>query len=176
MELRYISSIAWNKSKMLKSDINLRNAIWSVAELKIKIPEDLKRKMEKFGVDWSPEIRRMIEREIQNLTEIERIISKSKMTEENALELGRKISKSIAEKFKKHVIGDWCQRSICRSYSRRRNAQSFVTNKILRKFRFVAPEYLFIEIHEHFEEILEKTKLLQNVAKEASPFTVDPKV
>ena len=77
-----------------------------MAELKIKIPEDLKRKMEKFGVDWSPAIRRMIEREIQNLTEIERIISKSKMTEENALELGRKISKSIAEKFKKHVIGD----------------------------------------------------------------------
>ena len=37
-----------------------------MAELKIKIPEDLKRKMEKFGVDWSPAIRRMIEREIQN--------------------------------------------------------------------------------------------------------------
>ncbi len=36
-----------------------------MAELKIKIPEDLKRKMEKFGVDWSPVIRRMIEREIQ---------------------------------------------------------------------------------------------------------------
>ena len=77
-----------------------------MAELKIKIPEDLKRKMEKFGVDLSPEIRRMIEREIQNLTEIERIISKSKMTEEDALELGKKISKSIAERFRKHVTGD----------------------------------------------------------------------
>ena len=77
-----------------------------MAELKIKIPEVLKRKMEKFGVDWSPAIRRMIEREIQNLTEIERIISKSKMTEEGALELGEKISKSIAERFRKHVTGD----------------------------------------------------------------------
>ena len=37
----------------------------------------------------------------------------------------------------------------------------FVTNKILRKFRFIAPEYLFIEIREHFDEILEKTKLSQ---------------
>ncbi|RLI81867.1 hypothetical protein DRP07_06460 [Archaeoglobales archaeon] len=37
----------------------------------------------------------------------------------------------------------------------------FLTNRILRKFRFVAPEYLFIEIHEHFDEILEKTKLSQ---------------
>jgi hypothetical protein len=29
----------------------------------------------------------------------------------------------------------------------------------LRKIRFVAPEYLFIKIHEHFNKILEKTKL-----------------
>jgi hypothetical protein len=36
--------------------------------LKIKIPEDLKRKMDELGVDWSPAIRRMIEKEIQNLT------------------------------------------------------------------------------------------------------------
>ncbi len=76
-----------------------------MVELKIKIPEDLKRKMEKFEVDWSPAIRRIIEREIQNLTEIERIVSKSKMTEEDALELGEKISKSIAERFRDHVGG-----------------------------------------------------------------------
>ncbi|WP_048090908.1 PIN domain-containing protein [Geoglobus acetivorans] len=37
----------------------------------------------------------------------------------------------------------------------------FVMNKILRKFRFIAPEYLFIEIREHFDEILKKTKLSQ---------------
>ncbi len=37
------------------------------------------------------------------MTEMERIISKSKMTEEDALELGEKISKSIAERFRKHV-------------------------------------------------------------------------
>ncbi|MBS7250090.1 MAG: hypothetical protein KIH08_05785 [Candidatus Freyarchaeota archaeon] len=61
-----------------------------MTELKIKIPENPKREMDKFGVDWSPAIRRMIRREIQNLTEIERIISKSRMTEEDALELGGK--------------------------------------------------------------------------------------
>ncbi len=32
----------------------------------------------------------------------------------------------------------------------------FVTNKILGKFRFVAPEYLFVEIREHLDEIFEK--------------------
>ncbi|KUJ94728.1 MAG: hypothetical protein XD40_0049 [Archaeoglobus fulgidus] len=76
--------------------------------MKIKIPEDLKRKMDELGVDWSPAIRRMIEREIQNLSEIERIISKSRMAEEDALELGEKVSKSIAERFRKHVTGDRC--------------------------------------------------------------------
>ncbi|MGQ9721681.1 MAG: hypothetical protein ACUVXA_10215 [Candidatus Jordarchaeum sp.] len=77
-----------------------------MTELKIKIPEDLKRKMEKFGVDWSPAIRRMIKRKIQNLTTIQGIISKSKMTEEDALELGGKVSKSMAERFRKHATGD----------------------------------------------------------------------
>ncbi len=35
----------------------------------------------------------------------------------------------------------------------------FVSNKILGKFRFVAPEYLFIEISKHLTEISEKTRL-----------------
>jgi hypothetical protein len=44
-----------------------------MTELKIEIPEGLRRKMEKFGVDWSPAIRRMFRRAIQNLTETEGI-------------------------------------------------------------------------------------------------------
>ena len=35
----------------------------------------------------------------------------------------------------------------------------FLTNRIAKKFQFVAPEYLFIEILEHFDELLKKTKL-----------------
>ncbi|MEX2705959.1 MAG: hypothetical protein ACTSUQ_01645 [Candidatus Freyarchaeota archaeon] len=53
-----------------------------------------------------PAIRRMIRREVQNLTEIEGIVSGSGMTEEDALELGEKVSKSIAERFRKHATGD----------------------------------------------------------------------
>ncbi len=37
----------------------------------------------------------------------------------------------------------------------------FVTNRILRKFRFIAPEYLFIEIRKHFDEMMTKTELSQ---------------
>jgi len=74
-----------------------------VAELRIEIPEDLKRKMEKFRIDWSQAIRRMIEREIQNLERLEEIASRSQMTEKDASELSEKVSKSIAEKFRKYV-------------------------------------------------------------------------
>ena len=77
-----------------------------MAELRIRIPEDLKRKMEKFGVDWSPVIRRMTESETRNLAKIEEIISKSRMTEEDALELGKKVSRLIAERFRMHVTGN----------------------------------------------------------------------
>ena len=74
-----------------------------MAELKVRIPEDLKRKMEKFEVDWSPAIRRMIEREIQNLTELEKIVSKSQIRKcFNAWQ-----KELIAERFR-NVAG--CQR------------------------------------------------------------------
>ncbi|WP_052358745.1 hypothetical protein [Archaeoglobus fulgidus] len=58
-----------------------------MAELRIEIPEDLKRKMEKFRIDWSQVIRRMIEEEIQNLERLEEIVSRSQMTEKDAFEL-----------------------------------------------------------------------------------------
>ncbi len=74
-----------------------------MAELRIEIPEDLKKKMEKFRIDWPQAIIRMIEREIQNLTKLEEIVSKSQMTEKDAFELGEKVSRSIAEKFREHV-------------------------------------------------------------------------
>ena len=42
----------------------------------------------------------------------------------------------------------------------------FLANRMLKKFEFVAPEYLFVEIEGHFEEIAEKTKLsIENLEK-----------
>ena len=71
-----------------------------MVELRSRLPEDLKKKMEKFGVDWSPIIERMIESKIRNLAKIEKIIAKSKMTENDALELGKEINKLVAERFR----------------------------------------------------------------------------
>jgi len=68
-----------------------------------EVPEGVKRKLEEFGINWSIAIRRMIESKIQDLIKIEEIISKSKMTEEDALELAKKINRLVAERFEKDV-------------------------------------------------------------------------
>ena len=68
-----------------------------------EVPESVKKKLEEFGINWSIAIRRMIENKIQDLIEIDEIISKSKMTEKDALELAKKINRLIAERFEKDV-------------------------------------------------------------------------
>jgi len=72
-----------------------------MAELRIDIPEDLKRKMERFRIDWSQAIRKMIEREIQNIEKLEEIVSRSQMTEKDVFKLSERVSKSVAEKFRR---------------------------------------------------------------------------
>ena len=71
-----------------------------MAELRIIIPEELKKKMEKLNVDWASITRGLIKKEVEELTELKDIISRSKLTEEDALILGRKVNKSLAKRFR----------------------------------------------------------------------------
>jgi hypothetical protein len=71
-----------------------------MVELKIFIPEELKKKMEKLQIDWSPFIRETLRREVEELNEVKSIISKSMLTEEEALILGRRISENLGFRFK----------------------------------------------------------------------------
>lgn len=71
-----------------------------MAELKIIIPEELKRKMEKFKIDWSSVGRELLKKEIDELSELKAIVSKSRLTEEEALLLGKKVNKSLAKRFR----------------------------------------------------------------------------
>ena len=61
-----------------------------MAELKIIIPEELWRKMASFEIDWHSITRDLIKNKVNELSELRSIVSKSKMTEEDALDLGRK--------------------------------------------------------------------------------------
>ena len=57
------------------------------------------------------------------------------MTKDDALELGEKISKSIAERFRKHVTGIDAN-VVFAALIAKGTFRVFVTNKILRKFSF----------------------------------------
>lgn len=76
-----------------------------MAELKIIIPEELKRKMERFEIDWSSVARELLKKEVDELNELKAIVSKSMLTEEEALVLSRKVDKLFAKRFRKSAMG-----------------------------------------------------------------------
>ena len=67
----------------------------------LAVPEDLKKIMEKHKeVKWSEVARSAIWEHAKKLEIIEKLVSKSKLTEKDALEIGRKIKEGIAKKHK----------------------------------------------------------------------------
>ena len=76
-----------------------------MAELKVIIPEELWRKMATFEIDWNAITRDLLKKKVNELSDLRSIVSKSKMTNEDALELGRKVNKSLAKKFKASAMG-----------------------------------------------------------------------
>lgn len=77
-----------------------------MAELVIEIPEELKEEMKELPkVNWQLVVRRSLKRELEEILELKRIISKSKLTEEDVLELSGKIDKSISKRFKESIEG-----------------------------------------------------------------------
>jgi len=64
----------------------------------LSVPEDLKREMdESREMNWSEVARAAIKNKVAQLKILKNISSKSKLTEKDALELGRKINKSLHE-------------------------------------------------------------------------------
>ena len=77
-----------------------------MAELVIEIPEELKEEMKELPkVNWQLVMRRSLKHELKEILELKRIISKSKLTEEDVLELSEKIDKSLSKRFKESLEG-----------------------------------------------------------------------
>ncbi len=65
----------------------------------LSIPEDLMKRMKQFSeIRWSEVARKAIEERINDLEVVEKIAQKSKLTEKDALEIGRKINAAVAKK------------------------------------------------------------------------------
>lgn len=72
----------------------------------LSVPEDLKREMDESPeMNWSEVARAAIRERVAQLSILRSIVAKSRLTEKDALELGRKINKSLHEHFKKENPG-----------------------------------------------------------------------
>jgi len=72
-----------------------------MTNMTLAVPEDLKKIMEKHKeVKWSEVARSAIWEHAKKLEIMEKLVSKSKFTEKDAFEIGRKIKEGIAKRHK----------------------------------------------------------------------------
>ena len=75
-----------------------------MAQFIIEIPEEMKEEMEELpDLNWQLVVRRSLKRELEEVLELKRIISKSKLTEDDVKELSDKIDESLAERFRESL-------------------------------------------------------------------------
>lgn len=66
----------------------------------LSVPEDLKKRMDSQDIiNWSAVARNAIEEKLKDLEMFEKIVSKSKLTEKDAKEIGNSINKGMATHF-----------------------------------------------------------------------------
>ena len=72
-----------------------------MVSMTLAIPNELKKEMELYPeINWSAVAREAIKRKIQILQEMNRLLAKSKLTEEEALYFGKTITKKAAKRFR----------------------------------------------------------------------------
>lgn len=72
-----------------------------MATLSVSIPEDVKETMDKFrGIDWSRVARLAVSNKAKQLAFLKYFASESELTEQDALELGKRVNKAVAGKYR----------------------------------------------------------------------------
>lgn len=70
-----------------------------MTNMTLAVPEDLKKIMDKHNeIKWSEVARQAMWKHAKKLELMEKLVSKSKLTEKEALEIGRKIKKEVARR------------------------------------------------------------------------------
>lgn len=70
-----------------------------MASLNLTVPEDLKRIIEKHkDINWNEIARKALWEHAQKIELMEILVTKSQLTEENALGIGRKIKQEVAKR------------------------------------------------------------------------------
>ena len=75
-----------------------------MVNITLSIPEELKSEMEKFPeINWSEVARAAIRRKALLLKELNKLLREGEFTEEDAIDLGRKINKKASKKILKKL-------------------------------------------------------------------------
>lgn len=73
-----------------------------MANITLSIPEDIKKEMDKFPeINWSEIARNSIKKRLMILRQMDNLLKKSELTEEDAIRLGREVNKAMAKKYLK---------------------------------------------------------------------------
>mgnify|MGYP001614257139 CR=1 FL=1 len=71
-----------------------------MVNITLSIPEELHKKMKSFSeIKWSEIARKALEQRINDMEIMEKIASKSKLTEQDAKEIAKKIKRAAATRF-----------------------------------------------------------------------------
>ena len=72
----------------------------AMVNVTLAVPEELKSEMDKHPeMNWSEIARQAIREKLAILKRMDELLVKSKLTEKDALDIGKKVSKSVAKKF-----------------------------------------------------------------------------
>jgi len=75
-----------------------------MVSITLSVPGDLKRDMDEHPeLNWSEVARQAIRQKIVLLKKMDLLLAKSTLTEGDALELGRKVNRSLAERYKERM-------------------------------------------------------------------------
>lgn len=75
-----------------------------MVSMTLSIPSELKKEMDEFPeLNWSAVARKAIQNKLAVLREVKDLLKDSDMTEEDALELGRKVNEAVARRYKREL-------------------------------------------------------------------------
>ncbi|MFH1181409.1 MAG: hypothetical protein V1702_00455 [Candidatus Woesearchaeota archaeon] len=71
-----------------------------MVSITLSVPVELKGEMDRHPeMNWSEIARQAIREKLNILAKMDKLLAKSRMTEKDALELGRKINRAVAKRF-----------------------------------------------------------------------------
>ncbi|MEA2033163.1 MAG: hypothetical protein U9N41_06225 [Euryarchaeota archaeon] len=74
------------------------------AEVRFKIPWELKEEMEEFPeVKWQVVVRKLLKAQLERMLELKAIVAKSEFTEKDVEELSKKVDESLARRFRESL-------------------------------------------------------------------------